>query len=256
MFECAQCRTIWVAPPLTIDLKNFYENQYDYSSYSSINELTPFHRKIIHFDRKVYLGELKALISFLPKNALILDVGCGIPFFLYFAKISGYHVVGCDMASGIIDYSMKTLKVPIVSGTIKNLALSEKRFDMIRYNHVFEHIPFPNKELEFVRKLLKTGGILRISVPNVLNWKFNIKKNLRLVDPQAILNLPEHVVMYSEQGITELLKRYGFILMKRLNLLPHRIFACKETIWLYYIESLAIPHDRRANLDLLFVKKW
>src|SRR5712692_4230817 len=86
--------------------------------------------------------------SYLPllpqdKNAHILDVGCGLGFFLYFLKRQGYvNHKGIDIGQEQIDFCSRevTEHVEIVPDTRSYLVLHPSTYDAIVINDVLEHL--------------------------------------------------------------------------------------------------------------------
>jgi len=91
-----------------------------------------------------------------------LDVGCGAGSLLYCLKVLGFkNLVGVDpfISREVIDGDIKILK-----RTIHELPNNQK-FDLIIFNHSFEHIPDQLETLKKVRELLSENGVCSLGCP-------------------------------------------------------------------------------------------
>jgi SAM-dependent methyltransferase len=105
----------------------------------------------------------------LPKNAKILDLGCGPGYFLDEMKARGYtDVVGVTLSPGdvkICEDKGHTVKrydlsfLPQVDGYI------EESVDFIFLRHALEHSPYPIFTLMEYNRVLKPNGKMYIEVP-------------------------------------------------------------------------------------------
>lgn len=83
--------------------------------------------------------------------------------------------------------------------------VQKKRFDVIIYNHVLEHVTGPKSELEHIKKLLKPGRYLIIGVPNRNNIIFFLRKKY-----WELLLPDQHIWHFSFADIKALLTHAGF----------------------------------------------
>jgi len=105
----------------------------------------------------------------ISKDAKILDVGCGSGEILYILKTCGFkNLVGVD----IIDQNLKGIKyfkIDINNPEELKKSLKEK-FDVVLLIEVIEHVWKPYELLETCYSLLKKGGFLIISTPNLSSY--------------------------------------------------------------------------------------
>ena len=97
-----------------------------------------------------------------PADVKVLDFGMGWGHWCRMAMAYGYEVYGFEIASDRLAYARKFgLQV-----TGDKADLAGERFDFINSEQVFEHVPRPRTDLDYLVSKLNRGGILRISVPN------------------------------------------------------------------------------------------
>lgn len=85
-----------------------------------------------------------------------------------------------------------------------------KKYDIIRCNHVFEHVDNPSEFLEKVKFLLKDDWIFILNLPNVKNvssymlWVYATDRDV-----------PRHIFWYNYLNIQRLLKKHWFNIVKK-----------------------------------------
>lgn len=127
-----------------------------------------------------YLAINKALDrlfkSFLEKgDKRILEIGCARgKQLIYFAKEFGYEVYGTDYSEKGVALAQENLKIASVAGTILcqdifQTSFQEEFFDVVYSMGLIEHFENPAEIIDAHIKLLKNGGTLIITIPNLKN---------------------------------------------------------------------------------------
>lgn len=110
--------------------------------------------------------------SLVKPNQKILELGCATGFMSdYFRSKLHCRVVGVD-----INPAAK----PNICGDLndKNTWQKIKRqgpFDLVFASAVLEHLPRPEKTLQLIKSVLKPGGELITTLPNVAHWRARLK---------------------------------------------------------------------------------
>lgn len=112
--------------------------------------------------------------KYLPtdKQASILDLGCGMGYFLYFLKMKGYiNSEGIEIGREQVDFVRQnvTEQVTLVEDTSRFLKECPAKYDLITMFNVIEHLP-KSRILETVKTVyaaLKTGGKLIVTTGNM-----------------------------------------------------------------------------------------
>lgn len=119
--------------------------------------------------RAFYLSALK---DYFPenKNAAVLDVGCGMGFFLETLKREGYqNLFGVDVDEGQAKAAKSIgLNVEHQKNTVQFLKSRVGTYDSIFAIDVIEHISH-DEQIDFIKALyaaLKPGGVFVCTVPN------------------------------------------------------------------------------------------
>jgi SAM-dependent methyltransferase len=126
-------------------------------------------------DTDLHERAIERLQAHVPLPASVVDVGCGEGAFSLRMVDSGYGVVGLDMldaeehpARGEFEYVEVDLLDPDVRGAF--LERHRGRFDAVVLLEVIEHVHDPWQVLEFCRELLRPGGTLVLSTPNITSF--------------------------------------------------------------------------------------
>ena len=145
------------------------------------------------------------------KKGGVLDVGCSSGLLLGLLRKKGYEIRGIEPDKTAYQSAKKTFGKRIFHGTLAEYlkTRAKRKFDIIIYNHVLEHISDINTEIQLVRKILKHKGLLVIGVPNTDNIIFKLRK--KYWEPLMPL---EHIWHFSSHYLTGFLKRQGFTIKK------------------------------------------
>jgi SAM-dependent methyltransferase len=105
----------------------------------------------------------------LPKNAKIMDLGCGPGYFLDAMKEREYtDVVGVTLSPGdikICEDKGHTIKQYDLSFIPQKDGYYDESVDFIFLRHALEHSPYPIFSLMEYNRILKQGGKMYIEVP-------------------------------------------------------------------------------------------
>jgi SAM-dependent methyltransferase len=114
--------------------------------------------------REVFSGEEKGRV---------LDLGCGGGGYSRMLKDSGFSVTSCDLNSDDFPYKdeieFKELDFS------QALAFGDAVFDYVLCLEVIEHLEAPFSFIREINRILKPGGILIISTPNILNLSSRLR---------------------------------------------------------------------------------
>ncbi|MCF8095627.1 MAG: methyltransferase domain-containing protein [Desulfobacteraceae bacterium] len=143
----------------------------------------------------------------LPKpnaGARLLDVGFGSGAFLEAAQSMGWKVAGVDPDPVSVESAVKR-GLDVRHGGIEAYADMPGCFDVVTMSHVIEHVHDPYDTLQTIYRLLKPGGFLWLSTPNIHSFGHEYYgRNWRGLEP------PRHLILFNWYAIREILKKNGF----------------------------------------------
>lgn len=138
------------------------------------------------------------------KTNRILDVGCGIGYFLEEAKKRGWDVYGTEFTDQAISIC-ETKGISMKQGVLDTNNYEPDFFDIITSFEVLEHINNPQDELNNFHHILRKGGLVYFTTPN-----FNSLLRYRIKEHYDIICYPEHLSYYTPNTVKRLFKKHGF----------------------------------------------
>jgi ubiquinone/menaquinone biosynthesis C-methylase UbiE len=158
----------------TDNLKNY--DKYKRSSYESYNFKMPeiyddiFWLRFFNVDG--WDNEVISQLGDSLSTIKVLDVGCATGRLLCrLAEAGVKNLCGSDLAANILDVARKKLSLFDVEADLKTadteeeLPWTDKTFDFITLTGVFHHFYKPQKALQEIHRVLKTGGRLILIEP-------------------------------------------------------------------------------------------
>jgi len=100
-------------------------------------------------------------------GAYLLDIGCGEGFFLFSASKLGYTARGVELSEDAAAYAKKEFGLDVETGAFEELRFPENHFDVVTLWQVLEHMLYPLMVLKEVHRILKPGGMLVITTPDI-----------------------------------------------------------------------------------------
>ena len=163
VFKCAHCGLGFLDPrPDAYELQGLYAAEYFQDQYDQGLPLdSP--------EMKKRISQETHRIRFFhrrKKTGKILDIGCGMGYFLHACRLQGYEVEGMDISSDSAAYLRSVLKIEARTGTADFIDYEKDSFDIITMWHFLEHTPDPRVYLEKAWQWLKPDGLLVLDVPN------------------------------------------------------------------------------------------
>lgn len=196
------------------------------------------------------LANFKQLLQFQSvKDKKILDVGCGLGYFLRQSKKSGWDPYGVEPGKNAVKYCLDAgLKVS--HGYLGDEGILDKtKFDALHLGKVIEHVPEPDRLIQKCSKVLKSGGVMCLEAPNDFNIFQNsiiaqFKHKKYWVDPR------QHVNYFNFDSLENLLERNGFKILLRDASFPLEWFILMGRD---YVSDPAVGrsnHLMRSNFEL------
>ena len=154
--QCRDCHLIYVNP-----IEKASKINEDYSQRESADA------SIIRRSRLHATKSQVQLIKRYNHGANLLDIGCGEGFFLSNASKAGYNAKGIELSQDAVAYAKKEFRLDIETKPLEELQFPENHFDVVTLWVVLEHIPYPVTILKEAHRILKPGGLLAVSTPNI-----------------------------------------------------------------------------------------
>lgn len=133
-----------------------------------------FDKLISEYDTKrrieVLVGEF--LRNDMISGKEILEVGCGLGYFSEVLCSRGGIVTACDISPSLVQRTRERVGCSCLLADALNLeaCFGSRRFDVVVSSECIEHTQYPEKALIQMIRILKPGGYLSMSTPNIL-WQ-------------------------------------------------------------------------------------
>jgi len=204
--RCKKCGLYRQNPRLNWEsLKNYYPNQYHSFDFErqKQNWLTKVDRRYGVWKR------LKAIEKFCAGGKL-LEVGCGTGSFLEEVMRSGkWEAEGIEPVFQAAEYAKSTLSIQIHNKVFAEVQLPKQTYDIVVMWNVLEHLSHPIQDLRKSWDLLKPGGLLVFSVPNLNSLGAKIFGRYWVG-----WELPRHLFLYPMNTLRSILTQIGFELLE------------------------------------------
>lgn len=149
----------------------------------------------------VRLGPYRHILRSQPGR--LLDVGCGGGVLGEFFGRRGWQVCGIEPSLHGSERAAER-GIEVHRGTVDDAPWPAGSFDAIVFNHSLEHVPDPGRALELATNLLRSGGVLAVSVPNFGCWQ-----RRAFGDRWFQLDLPRHMQHFERDTLARLLTGVG-----------------------------------------------
>jgi SAM-dependent methyltransferase len=143
----------------------------------------------------------------LAREGRILELGFGSGDWLLGMRRIGYsNLHGYDIGSNDVNIRrLKRVGIDVITGDFVGNHYPDNYFDLVRLEHVFEHLLGPKDVLAKVYRLLKPGGVLVMSFPGSEGLCF-------CFSPQhcAYRDSPRHLALHTKQSAERMVRATGF----------------------------------------------
>lgn len=186
-----------------------------------------------------HLARYRFSISLIKSSHNVVDIGCGDGYGIFYLSKYCTKAVGIDVDSRTIQIAKNKYQAANLSyqSVDKDQWQLSDKFDLVTCFEVFEHVPEPEVILRKIQQILRPGGILIISTPNIEVFGEN-------------LEISFHEKEYSLDEFKELIEKHFII-----NCVYGQRY--KKTLvkkWNFFISNLAMRHPILIKLVNLFLR--
>jgi 2-polyprenyl-3-methyl-5-hydroxy-6-metoxy-1,4-benzoquinol methylase len=111
-----------------------------------------------------FRDEAEALRGY-RQHGRLLDVGCGLGFFLE-ALGPDFDAVGLEWSAPVVEM-MRDLPLKVVEHRFPDHPFDRASFDVVTFHNMLDHLPDPRGALHVAHGLLRPGGLLMLSLVNI-----------------------------------------------------------------------------------------
>ena len=203
--QCNNCRVVFLLPhPTEAQLNHAYDYTYYGEGSDKFNLII---EKVLDYFRS---RRSSLLSKHLKTDARVLDIGCGNGRFLQYLGAKGnFELHGIEREGNSALRTTRIAGIQLLIGSLKQDTYPSDYFDAVTLFHVFEHIDNPAEILQIIQTILKPGGVLVMSFPNINSCQARwFKGDWLHLDP------PRHLFYFKPIDFIALMKLKGFELVQ------------------------------------------
>lgn len=119
------------------------------------------------------------LMRLIPSGARVLELGCATGYLSgYMEQALGCQVIGMEMHPPSVEIARTrctaVYQADLDAPCILDQAAEHGPFDVLLAAAVLEHLKYPERLLCDAKPLLKPGGRIIVSLPNIANWRIRL----------------------------------------------------------------------------------
>lgn len=208
-----------------------------------MDDLSAVERMLRNESDVAYKRRVRTMLEFLDPEPgdHILDCGCGMGFYLRalatLCKGAFCGIDGDAQALGFARQALDGLGAGLLRGDVLHLPYRDGAFDKVLLSEVLEHLPDDRQGLAEMRRVLRPGGTLALTVPQKEYpfWYDPISRVAEDVFGRPIRHGPfagiwaNHERLYTPAEVTALVQEAGFEVLEVRNL-THYCFPFTQTI--------------------------
>jgi len=194
--RCTQCRLVFQNPqPEFSGLKQRYSDEYfQYEIDNQNNFLSLMLKSLDDMNFKVEKGQGKTF----------MDIGCATGALLEYVKKFGWNTQGIEICEQSAQYARDIRKVNVFTGPLEDWQGPPETIDVIHSSHVIEHVPDPRYFIKRSASLLKKGGSLFCTTPNISGFQ------ARIFGSEWRSVIEDHLTLFSKPILMDLIESEGF----------------------------------------------
>lgn len=219
--KCRDCGCCFLSPhPTKQQLDAAYDNSYYGHRESKFSGR--IERVLDHFRSQ----RARTVMRYVRAPANVLDIGCGNGRFLQGLIDKDYTGYGVELPSKSAERAAKIPGLNLKIGRLGEGDFGEHFFSAVTMWHVFEHLPEPRETLQIIAKVLRPGGYLMISLPNIDSLQSRLFRGRWLhLDP------PRHLFFFGASDLMRVMRPFDFELVSTKHFsLEQNPFGMQQSI--------------------------
>jgi 2-polyprenyl-3-methyl-5-hydroxy-6-metoxy-1,4-benzoquinol methylase len=191
-----------------------------------------FEQALSHYDTRRRVETLidQFLTDDMVRGRDTLDVGCGLGYFSKRLSERGARLIACDIGPGLVQRTRDFVgcRAEVADALELVPQFGAGRFDLVVSSECIEHTPSPERALEQMAAVLKPGGYLALSTPNIV-WSPVVK----LATALRLRPFDGHERFSSWRGLRKALHAGGVEIVRAagLHLFPFQFPLHRLSTW-------------------------
>jgi SAM-dependent methyltransferase len=247
VLECETCGFKHVIPiPTPEEMAIYYKTEFVKKRPQLIDKI----KEDLEWWEMVYAEKYDFFERYLPKkDRRLLDVGCGLGYFLKVGKDRDWEVIGVEPSDQSVEHAhehgLEILHATLNDEKVKQL----DEFNVVHMHEVLEHLLDPIAALSICYDLLVPGGLLCLVVPNDYNILQNMLRDKMGFEPWWV-SPPEHINYFDGDSLQRLVQTKGFEIILKTTTFPMEMFLLMGQNYVGNNQLGRECHTRRKNFEL------
>jgi 2-polyprenyl-3-methyl-5-hydroxy-6-metoxy-1,4-benzoquinol methylase len=212
--QCLCCAFIFLEPRPTLeDLRLLYKDEYFLHDGADFGAHSPTDYETAAIKGSVKFPEILGWISKYKPAGKFFEVGCGMGYFLDYARGHGYSVSGIEYAQLGTRTCREKFGLNVEQGSFEEFQARPDQYDVIFMGDVLEHLTQPLEMLQKAHLMLKPSGIVAVEVPSMFNSATGrlAVLGLRMLKTNKKMPMPPyHVNEFTPKTLRALLLKSGY----------------------------------------------
>jgi len=153
---------------------------------------------------------VKMLSSHITPEMKVLEIGCGTGYYTKELEKTGANIIAIDISPDLLEVARSSITSKNITFKIENAyatTFEDNFFDTVAGSSVLHHLEI-EKAIREIFRILKPGGRIRFTEPNMLNPQIAIEKNISYIKEKSG-DSPDETAFF-KWSIKKLLKVAGF----------------------------------------------
>jgi 2-polyprenyl-3-methyl-5-hydroxy-6-metoxy-1,4-benzoquinol methylase len=193
--RCLGCGLVYVSPRLDAEALHRHYN-------SGESSRIEYYLDVEAADRRSFAEVLDRAERLVPRGDL-LDVGPNVGTGMAVARERGWKVHGVEINAEAVRYCREARGLDVTEGTLEPQTYPPGRFDVVLMGDVIEHVASPKDLMRTVARILRPGGAVLISTPDISGWA------ARLLQVKPV----EHIHYFDAKTMERLVREAGLELV-------------------------------------------
>jgi SAM-dependent methyltransferase len=215
ILRCAGCELLYLDPqPTEEETRSVYGEDYFQNPYFSQGDNRHLYGYVDYAEERFnkqpqyarIAREIAARLGNRDRRPRLLEVGCGLGYFLDVAFEENFDVVGLEFNPHAVARLRRKYAFPILSGPLEETEIPPVSLDAIVLFDVIEHLRNPFAALDQLHQALAKDGLLVLSTVDAESLVSRLIGK-RLED---FRRTREHLVFFSRKTLTRILREHGF----------------------------------------------
>ena len=203
--RCERCGLVQMNPqPTAAVIARRYREAFgtDYLSYELANEGAFLDLQLLALKDSGFQKIEKQLLES-GETPSLLDIGCATGALIFHLRERGWRVTGVEISPSA-EYARRERALDVRGLPLEENHFPSASFDIVLASHLIEHLNDPRSFVREVKRILKNGGRLLVTTPNIAGFQS------RLFRGRWRSAIFDHLYLFSVKTLKALLVDAGF----------------------------------------------